>query len=123
MASPKTTQPNATFVERANMDLQVQTNVAEEVAKLAASLGITLKGKPNEYEPDLFIRAVANIRDQLMEAKTMLAAQNERQAERERELEERESAIIFREKRVEAMVKLLGDEPKKSTFLSRLFDR
>jgi hypothetical protein len=92
--------------------------LTEEVAALAASLGLRTSKGTAAYEPDAFIAAVRKVHEQLASVQEQLAEQHRQQSERERDLQAREQAIEFREKRMNAFDQLV--EVRRG-FLGRLF--
>jgi hypothetical protein len=92
--------------------------LTEEVAALAASLGLRTSKGNAAYEPDAFVAAVRKVHEQLEGIREQLAEQNRQQAERERDLQAREQVVEFREKRMNAFDQLV--EVRRG-FIGRLF--
>jgi hypothetical protein len=94
--------------------------LSEEVNALAASLGTVTPAGNDAYEPDAFLAAIQLKHDQLLEVKDKLMEQAVAQRETAKQLTEREAAVAFREKRVLAHEKLLGQTAGRRGWLSFL---
>lgn len=88
--------------------LSARRLLSDEVNGLATSLDVTSPGNGDAYEPDAFLKAIQAKHDQLMEIKDKLTVQAREQKAKATQLAEREAAVDFREKRVLAHEKLLG---------------
>jgi hypothetical protein len=94
--------------------------LTEEVAALAASLGLASSTGTAPYEPDAFIVALRRAHDSLAIIKRRLHEQNVEQGVKQAELDAREAAVAFRERRVAAHEALLTLEGKPG-LLARLW--
>jgi hypothetical protein len=91
--------------------------LSAEVIGLSQSLDVTSPGNGDAYDPDAFLKAITARHDQLMEIKDKLLRQAVEQRDLASKLAEREAQVAFREKRVLAHERLLGQTAGRRSWL------